>query len=176
MTVLTDIVALESLKAFLEEHVAKEILLMPAQDNNVHNYALVHPTVHLGYVPPAKLLPQGTEHVIPCILVGMESGEDTGTDASLSIKLTFVIYNPGRYGENGLSPDFSGYVDLLNLMGLVRQKLLARMSINKTTIIQKPINWGLYDEPPYPYWYGYMTFSVSVTSIQYTADIEQIYE
>jgi hypothetical protein len=27
--------------------------------------------------------------------------------------------------------------------------------------LQGPVKWGMYEEQPYPYWYGHMRFTVS---------------
>ena len=157
---MIDNTILEALKEFIKEEIAYKILLHKAPDENVE-IEYVNPCVFIGYLPPKNFLPEGYD--IPCIIVGEENGEDDGNSANLNIKLSFVTYGAGDYDENDvLMPDMQGYKDLLNLITRTRTTLSSNPFIKSITVIEKPIKWGMYQEQPFPYWYGYMTFTVNL--------------
>lgn len=174
---MTDTTILTALQAFLQQYVAPRIQLQkPSEDASA--YELVHPAVHIGWIPPKNFLPEGMESEIPCMVVGMDDGQDSGEEASLRIRISFVVYNPGTYDMDGkLTPNFQGYQDLLNLITLARQELSRNMVIEGVTSLQKPFKWGMYtEEQPYPYWYGWLTFEASCAVMRYVPTINQQYE
>lgn len=146
---------LEELASFIRTLVADEKLEKAGGEGAS---ALVPPVVVVGYLPPKNYLPEGYD--IPSIVVGVETGEDNGEEAGITVKLTFATYSAGETNEQGeLIPDMKGYVDLLHIMTKVRIALLQTIVINGVTTIEPPIKWGMYQEQPWPYWYGYMTFN-----------------
>ena len=175
---MSTVATLDTLKAFLEEKVALTIKLQKADNDNVKNYELVNPQIHVGWIPPKGFLPSELDHAIPCLLVGYDGGEDDSQTAEENIRITAVVYSPGRnnpeaiYGSASYGdaldptyyPRFSGYIDLLNLIDRTKAELVKNQIINKSLIIQYPIKWGMYEEQPYPYWYGWVTFAVRKAS------------
>jgi len=156
---------LEGLQGFLLEKVSPKIKLQKAENNKIMEYELVHPAVHTGWIPPAGYLPEGTESGIPCLIVGMDEGFDDGQDAEVNIRISAAVYSPGLHepteeGSLKYIPDFKGYNDLLNLIDRTVAELVKNMVIKNVGEVQKPIKWGMYQEQPYPYWYGWITFSI----------------
>ena len=162
---MTTISILEALQVFLKEKVASSIKLQKPSDGNIHNYELMHPEVHIGWIPPKGYLPSGMEAAIPCLIVGMDDGTDDGQEAGVNIRISAAVYSPGLHEPQSGSqikytPDFKGYNDLLNLIDRTVAELSKNKVIGNVTIVQAPIKWGMYqDEQPYPYWYGWITFT-----------------
>ncbi|KPU42161.1 hypothetical protein OXPF_39400 [Oxobacter pfennigii] len=174
---MADIFVLEAIQKFLQDNVTSKFKLQQ-KTNNINNYALITPSVHIGWIPPK--LPEGwttEEQVpdIPCAIIGMDEGEDSGDEAGINIRITFVVYSPGLHEpkESGglkFTPDFIGYEDLLNFIN--RTKLeIARKQIIGITTLQGPFKWGMYQEQPYPYWYGWLTFRARTKPSQYVPGI-----
>lgn len=171
---MTDNMILEGLKKFLEQKVAIKIKLLAAKDN-ANEFKLINPAVFECYIPPNNFIPAEIESVVPCILVGMEEGNDDGSEASIRIRITFAVYNPGEYDADGkLIPNFQGYKDLLNLMTIARREL-AKAAVIDVTSIKPPFKWGMYQEQPYPYWYGWLTFSAECAVMEYIPDVANNY-
>lgn len=119
---------------------------------------LVPPAVYEGWVPPKNYLTE-YGYDIPCVVVGMDEGEDDGQSAKLGIRLTFGVYSPGTVNAEGqIIPDAKGYIELLHLMTRVRVSLLSQTFINDKCEVEKPIKWGLFEEQLWPYWHGWMMF------------------
>jgi len=162
---LSTISVLECIQQFLEEKVAPEIKLQKDSGNNVKSYELVHPAVHVGWIPPKGYLPEGMESAIPCLIVGMDDASDDAQVEEINVRISAAVYSPGQHNPNGsYAPDFKGYNDLLNLIDRTKAELAKNQIINNTIVIQYPIKWGMYQEQPYPYWYGWITFAVRKAS------------
>lgn len=151
---------LEVIKGFLEG-AATGIKLQKDSQDNVLAYELVNPCVVIGWLPPKGYLPEGIETSIPCMVVGLEDGADTGEHTQLQIKISFAVYSPGEHTEGGYTPNFNGYIDLLNFMDYVKAQFIKHTIIENKVKVSDEITWGMYDEQPYPYWYGYMKLSVT---------------
>lgn len=174
---MTTVTILDKLKAFLLENVCNSIKLKKPSDKDVDKFELVNPVVHIGWIPPNGFLPQELEQSIPCLIVGIEEAEDDGQDSNLNIKISAVVYNPGFHKETNAevecAADFSGYVDLLNLLDRTKAEIAKNQIINGIPI-QYPIKWGMYQETqPYPYWYGWITFGVKNSSYEPALMIEK---
>lgn len=152
--------ALNTLKSFLEEQVSPKIKLQKASDDNVLAYELVHPSVHIGWLPLQGYIPEELGS-IPCLIVGMENGANNSEESDFNIKISFAVWSPGEHTNEGqYTPSFNGYVDLLNLIDLTKAQLSKQSILDKYLKISDEIKWSMYQEQPYPYWYGYMTFSI----------------
>jgi hypothetical protein len=160
---------LEDIKAFLLEKVTPTIKLQKSNDNNVMTYELVNPAVHVGWIPPKGYLPEGMESAIPCLIVGLDEGSSDYQDKGLNIRISAAVFSPGLHKpvESGLNytPDFQGYEDLLNLIDRTVDTLKKNPIIKQKVTINESIKWGMYQDQPYPYWYGWITFSVSRPAI-----------
>ena len=158
---MNSVYVLNEIKSFLEENVSKQIKLQKASDNDIFAYELVSPSVFTGWLPPNGMLPDNIGDV-PCLIVGMDGGSDDGSINEFKIKISFAVYSPGEHKEQGeYTPNFNGYVDLLNLIDLTKSQLVKEKIINNTLCIGEEISWDMYQDQPYPYWYGYMTFGIS---------------
>lgn len=161
---MSTVSVLEALQGFLQTKVSPGIKLQKAENNKVMEYELVNPAVHVGWVPPAGYLPEGMESAIPCLVVGMDEGSDDGQDGQLNIRIAAAVYSPGLHEPSGgglkYTPDMKGYNDLLNLIDRTMAELTKNLIIKDAGEIQRPVKWGMYQEQPYPYWYGWITFSV----------------
>lgn len=158
---------LEDIKSFLLDKVTPTIKLQKSNDNNVHDYALVNPQVHIGWIPPKGYLPEGMESAIPCLIVGFDDGSKDTQEKDFNIRISAAVYSPGLHatddsGKIIYTPDFQGYQDLLNLIDRTVAKLEENPVIYHKVAIQDPVKWGVYQqEQPYPYWYGWISLSVS---------------
>lgn len=168
---MTIIETLEAVKAFLDEQVAQKINLENPLYHELGepNLRYVNPGVYLGYLPPGDMLPEG--YAIPGLIIGLEEDADDGDgDAGVRIRITFAVYRAGGLDEaDELVPDMTGYRDLLTLIQKTKSAVLSARHIGTEggpkTLVQPPVKSGMYKEQPWPYWYGYMTFEVSVPSI-----------
>lgn len=182
---MIDNIILESIQKFCYEHVAPRIKLMVPNDDDILDYQLMHPNVFIGWLPPPNQLDDvplqldfGLKKVIPAIVIGMDEGEDDGSEAGINIRLTFIVYNPGLYpAEGGFIPNFQGYKDLLNLIFITRQQL-SKMYIldNGKTAAQKPYRWGMYQDQPIGYWVGWLTFRATAAVLPYILEPDLIPE
>jgi len=177
---MSSVIILEAFQAFLAEKVASGIKFQQARVNEVQKYELVNPQVHIGWIPPQGFLPPEMEYTIPCLVVGYDEDSDDGQEGSMNIRLSVAVYNPGKHEPdvNGIkyTPNMEGYRDLLNFIDRTKAELLRNRIINKTVTVQLPIKTGMYaQEQPYPFWYGWLTFSVRVKSGLYVESIAQQY-
>ncbi|MGE5631710.1 MAG: hypothetical protein ACM3TR_11510 [Caulobacteraceae bacterium] len=163
---------LNTIKEFLEETVKPQIKLQKASDNNVKDYSLMQPNVFVGWVPPKGYLPAGMESIIPCLIVGLDEASDDGESDDLNLRITAAVYSPGEHkpvGDNvEFTPDFQGYKDLLNLLERTKAEFLKNSIIKNALKVQKPVKRGMYEEQPYPYWYGWVKVTVSKSAYPQT--------
>ncbi len=181
---MIDNIILESIQSFCNDNVAPKIKLQVPYDDDISKYELMHPNVFIGWIPPPNQLndvplqlESGIKKALPAMVIGMDEGEDDGTDAGINIRITFIVYNPGLYPTDGsgVIPDFKGYRDLLNLIFLCRQELAKKYVLdNGKTVAEKPFHWGMYPEQPFGYWAGYLTFRAKATILPYIIDPEII--
>ncbi|MDF2891243.1 MAG: hypothetical protein K0R80_1610 [Clostridia bacterium] len=165
---MSTVTILGKIKEFLEEEVAPKIKLQKASDNNVDSYELVNPQVFIGWLPPNGCIPEGLTHTIPCLLVGLEDSSDDGNEGEINIRISAAVYSPGMHKIAGVAEasttefkaDFQGYVDLLNLLDRTTAKLIKAQVIKNSVPLVYPVKSGMYQEQPYPFWYGWITFSV----------------
>ncbi len=156
---------LNAIKDFIADKVSPGIRLQMSNDNNVDEYQLLNPNVFVGWIPPKGYLPEGMESAIPCLIVGLDSGAEDTEDGQYDIRIPVAVYSPGLHasdesGEVDYTPDLQGYIDLLNIIDRTVAALSKNLIITDAGTIQKPIKWGMYDEQPYPYWYGWITFTL----------------
>ncbi|TGE36885.1 hypothetical protein E4K67_17450 [Desulfosporosinus fructosivorans] len=161
---MSTIATLEVLREFLLEKVTPTIKLQKANDTNIREYELVSPQVHIGWIPPKGYLTEGMESTIPCLIVGMEDGSDDGQSSDINIRISAAIFSPGLHEPKGdrvkYTPDFQGYIDLMNLIDRTKAELLKNPIIKNSFSVQESVKWGMYQDQPYPYWYGWITFSI----------------
>jgi hypothetical protein len=164
---MSTVKVLNEIKDFLKRNVTPNIKLRLPNDKDSTEYTLVNPDVHVGWIPPKEYLPPGVDFSVPCIVVGFDDGEDDNINSDYKIRLTVVVYSqlfsPHAFATNEQNhySNFDGYVELLNLIDITKANLRKHTIINNYIKIDSNIQWGMYQEQPLPYWYGYMTFTVS---------------
>ncbi len=156
---MTALMALKELKKFLENEVAKKIKLQKEDSNE-----FVNPTVELMYLPHNNFLPQDFQ--VPYIFVSLDSGTDGADGNAVDVRLTFATYGGGYYKDTNI-PDAKGYIDLINLLELCKNQLIENYIIGEKLTLDMPMKYGTYDtEVTWPYWYGYLSFSIDIPSIE----------
>ncbi len=162
---MMNVSVLDTVKAFLEEKVASKIQLQRSEPEESGEYALMHPNVFVGWVPPEGYLPVGITAAIPCIVVGMDTGEDDRVEKeTLAIRLSLAVYDPGLHdpenpGPFGYTPSLEGYRNLVNFTDHTRAELLKHHRIGNLSL-EGPVKWGIYKDQPWPYWYSYITLTL----------------
>lgn len=159
---MTVVEALQALKKFIEQEVASKILLQKESDA-MSEPEYVHPYVELITLPHKNFTPVNFQ--VPYILIGLANGTDGAEEHPLNIQIQFATYGGNIvFKETANIPDSSGYINLLNLIELTKQKLVQEAVINECGVVNKPIMYGIYSEEiTYPYWYGYLTFDLQIT-------------
>lgn len=157
---MTNATIIKALEDFFRDEVASKIKLKKPESEE-----FVNPNVFPGYLPPKNFLPQGFD--IPCILVGMMDGEDADDETTLAARIVFAVYSDGHEENGTFVPDMEGYKDIVSLIDKARLSLAANPIIGGVCSVNKPIKWGLYDEQPWPIWYGYITFTLNAYILQH---------
>lgn len=155
---------LEKMKDFLKEKVSETIQLQVPNDDDIYSYKLAHPNVYVGWVPPVGMVPEGIETQFPCLIVGLDDAESDRESKNYSIRISAAVYSPGLHkfvdGQLTYTPDFNGYIDLLNLIDRTVNTLRNEGAV--TFELAENISWGIYkQDPPYPYWYGYINLKAT---------------
>ena len=155
---MTDEDILNKIKDLLDERL-KDTKLEKASDDN-KEYELVQPAIYTGWVPPKNCFHE-YGYDIPGIVIYSDNGKDDGDDIFLNIRLNIQTYDVGLTLEDRIIPNSKGYTDILNLITKIRM-ILNESPSDIGIIVEKPIEWGFYDEQIYPYWAGYITFKVKM--------------
>lgn len=160
---MTAVEALTALKEFIEEEVASTILLQK-EGHATADPEYVHPYVALLTLPHKNFMPVNFQ--VPYILIGLANGTDSANEHPLSIQIQFATFGGDiMFKETANVPDSSGYIDLLNLIERTKEKLIQAAVIKECGVVNKPMLYGIYSEQiTYPYWYGYMTFDLQITT------------
>ncbi|MGG4034208.1 hypothetical protein ABEV74_10995 [Paenibacillus cisolokensis] len=72
--------------------------------------------------------------------------------STVRVDLLFGVYNESKAADGFVHPD--GAYDLLNLMEHVRIALFREAALENKFRIEKPYNWKIPEEQPYPLWVG----------------------
>ncbi len=156
--------SLKAVKGWLEQVLEGVTYQQPFADGKLEDYQLTQPAVYLGWIPPGAVL-EPTERVrLPCLVVGLNGVETDAESTTFDLQITVVVYDPGHqsYSEDAsgpqldLTPNFDGYSTLLNLLDLVRMRLLRTQFVADRLERLGGVTLKTYEEQPYPYWYGYL--------------------
>lgn len=163
MTVLD---TLKNLKAFIDETIKNQNLKFQKEDTEDE---LVFPYVEICYFPHKNFTPFGFSS--PAVLISFDGDSDGANENALDIRLICSTYGGGYY-QNTTIPDSKGYIDLINLMELLKIAIVNQWTFGGGTL-EKPINIGMYDtELAWPYWYGYISFTVQIPATEYVINKE----
>lgn len=161
---------LKEIKNYIESKVCARLEF---QAENSDEY--VNPKCYIAQLPNPNFTLDGFS--IPCVTVGFETGDDNANDHIIKIRLMFATFGGGYHlddMENKTDiPDGNGYIDLLNFIELTKQALLENPTMNGKGTINKNFNYGIYDDMPYPYWYGYIRFDANIPTNDYILDYER---
>lgn len=162
--------ALKDVKTFVEGQV--EQLNIRLQEEGGDEY--VEPYVEICFFPHKNFTPGGFQS--PGILISADNATDDAREHTATIRLLCSTYGGGFYEDEGGFqtdiPDGSGYLDLINLMERLEIALAAEAAVGRCTV-RKPIELGVYDtEPSWPYWYGYLQFSIDLPANEYVISKE----
>lgn len=163
---MSDINILNKLKDILDINL-KDIKLEKSSDEG--EFELVNPSVYIGWIPPKNYLDE-YGYDIPGIVIMEKKGKEDVEEASLQIRLGIQTYDDGTTIKDGkVNPNMKGYSDILNLITKIRM-ILNKNPAEIGLSINKPIEWGFYDEQNYPFWTGYMEFGVNMTPLPQIID------
>lgn len=159
--------SLNQVKSWLKERIASEHIELkrPGKDNKATGYNLVAPAVHVGLVPPNSIVdPTGVR--TPCLVVGTPELVDDHDSATMELQITAIVYDPGlqETGATGvlqLSPNFDGYVTLLNFLDRIKGWIQKQDGVAGEFQLESAVRLKTYEEQPWPYWYGFLSFTVS---------------
>lgn len=157
---MTPLDALKDLKAYIEQSLTDANYTLQKEEST----ELVVPYVEICYLPHKNFAP--TTFQTPGILICFDETRDTGKERAMGVRILCSTYGGGVYEGTNI-PDAKGYEDLLNLMEWLQTILATKWTIGRASLI-RPIESGMYDtELSWPYWYGYVSFDVSLTVIEY---------
>lgn len=151
---------------YVAEVLAETELQCPAEDERLDDYRLAQPAAHVGWIPPGGVLTLSGKIAVPCIVVGLDKRTSSDEDSELNLRITAAIYDPGQrtYTEKGalqLEPNFEGYVTLLNLLDRLESATLKNRAIAGRYTLSSDVETVMYEEQPFPYWYGFLRFKVT---------------
>lgn len=157
--------ALRLIQKWLEGHIEEDQIMLkrPQAGNKAGGYNLAAPAVHLGLVPPDSILDPDGDIRIPCLVVGISESNGDSEEELLNLRITAIVYDPGTQsvGTAALEPNFEGYTILLNLLDRVRAWVLREDGAAKRFQLEGSVKLSPYEEQPWPYWYGSLSFMVS---------------
>jgi len=83
----------------------------------------------------------------PYALVQLGNGKEDDEDATQEVIISF--------GAKDVSKDYSGYINVVNVIQYVRQHFLCKRIIGNVFELKLPINWVLPEgDENYPYYFG----------------------
>ncbi len=131
--------------------------------------------VDVGHAPPrnADMSAYGSGYIAPRVVVGLDEtgGIDSGTDATVSLMVTVGTYSTGTTRPDGTKDlNNQGYIDLLLVIERIKRALLRHPVLRHITI-QPPVRWGMYQDQPYPYWYGWLSFDAKIATTPAQMDV-----
>lgn len=161
--------SLEQIKEWLEDLITAEKITFksPQKDNKADTYKLVPPAVHVGFVPPNSIVEQNSKIRIPCLVVGTSETDGDQDSTTMNLQIMAAVYDPGSQmmapdrQQLQLIPNFDGYITLLNFLDRVKEWIQRNDGIADRFQLESPVKLKTYDEQPWPYWYGFLTFTVS---------------
>ena len=100
----------------------------------------------------------------PYVLVGMEEAEEDYDGGAIGILIQVCVYSEIDY-ENSDVPDYQAFLDALNLLQFLKDKLIMQWALEGTAW-KKPIRMGMYTSQAmtWPYAFGYLAFEAELVS------------
>lgn len=170
---------------------------------NDHGYdrLMENPVAFPMFVPGKDKLPPDVKSSFPSICVRLLDGEDdlAAVAGRVNIQLCFSTWNPGTHGEDFIVPtsdgastwsgpaadaDFQrngdGWRDAWNLVDIARWEIESVTSIDGLVLDRgTPIKYGPLTEQEaipdfYPFWFAWMTFSLTYPVIRHIWDCDNL--
>ena len=179
-------------------------LKVPVGDIDDEDYEIefAHPSVFSYFVPPSSVNAELPYAPSICVqfLETEEQFKGTGTgDKSIRVRIAFVVWNPGEHvvfephedisklGAVAYTPNTEGYVrtldgwkDLVNLQDETLKQIKGAEYIEGMKVDLKSIKYGMFKDEEdsiylyYPYWQGYIDFSVTLGATRLAPDLLDI--
>lgn len=157
---MTPLDALKDLKLYIQKSLTDANYTLQKEEST----DMVVPYVEICYLPHKNFTPTGFQ--TPGVLICFDEARDTGKERTMGVRILCSTYGGGYYDGTTI-PDAKGYEDLLNLLEWLQTVLLTKQTIGRASIT-RPIECGIYDtELSWPYWYGYVSFDVPLTVVEY---------
>ncbi len=161
--------SLTEVQVWLTWLIAKEHIELkcPQADDRADHYTLAAPAVHIGYIPPKAELNSAGGIRIPCLVVGVTESAGDEDNTTLDLQITAVVWDPGiqspaeQEGQTQLAANFDGYITLLNILDRVKLWVQREDGIAERFQLESAVRLKTYEEQPWPYWYGSLSFTVS---------------
>lgn len=159
---MTTLQLLEAFAGFVEEE-TKELRLKSRVERNSTDRAYIPPHVYKGKLPT----PEGAQKLAPYILLKVLNSKDDetpkeGEESTCYIRLIVVTYE-----EDGQE----NYLQCLNVIEKIRQKLLEQRVIDNRYTLQLPLETLMYEDNTDPYQMGEMMSKWELPTIQRVVDL-----
>ncbi len=164
---LQTVSSLNAVKEWLEGHISadKIQLKVPSADNKIGDYKLAAPAVHAGLIPPDGIIYPTDGIRIPCLVVGTPETNGDSESTEMELQITAIVYDPGTQTPEisgpKLIPNFDGYITLLNFLDRVKEWVQREDGAAGRFQLESPVKLKTYEDQPWPYWYGFLSFTVS---------------
>jgi len=126
----------------------------------------VVPGVFVGALPHSNFIVDLPDQFFraPYVLVGMEEAEEDYDGGAIGILVQVCTYSVIDY-ENSSVPDYEAFLDALNLLQFLKDKLIMQWTLQGTAW-KKPIRMGMYTSQAmtWPYAFGYLAFDAELVS------------
>ena len=177
---MLDLMILEKLSAWIEENVAPSIDFLLKPDNKYMDAATyekeyITPAVYPLYIPPKTH--RGEDSKVPAIIVQLGKMEEDmlKNEERIPIQLGLVIWNPGTYGEEEtdgekaqtFARNYDGWKDILLMIDVIKRKLQSAVYIEGFKLDKATkMEYGMVNTDEeitrYPYWGGFLTFTLTL--------------
>ena len=170
---------LESIKESMEAAIKTIKLPTSGEDGQEGGFNLVVPNVLIEWLDQVnaaeRRFPETQrKHNVPCLYVCADEASDESDNEpmTINIRIVAVCWNPGTFTEElERKIDGVGYYDLINLLERAKQYIKTNRSFCDKAVLNGGVRLSVYEEQPYPYWYGWLSFQVSTFGDFYVPEI-----
>ncbi|WP_068775772.1 hypothetical protein [Paenibacillus sp. FJAT-26967] len=145
---------LHELKKFVERATDHLQFGEPAKKVNIHLGWLPIKEAPKGEISPSKP-PRIPDSEFPYVIIRVMDGEDRMESGSVQVKFLLGVK----------SQDGNAYMDILHLKETIRQALLRTEIVGDKFELQRPLKWTLFEEQPYPEWFGEIITTWTVPTV-----------
>ncbi len=201
---MTVVCVLDALTKWTRENICPKILLKVPPNNDKdaedagYEYQLTNPAAFTLYVPTKEKLPPGILSPMPSVCVRFVEGADnlSNSKGSIGVQLCFSAWDPGTHGQDELFPNpdgtyrkgkgeifwrnGDGWRDVWNMVDIALREVESVTNIDGLVIDRSvPVKFGPFTEQEsipdfYPFWFAWVSFSVSYPITRNIRDIENL--